>query len=1397
MPAAGTGITGPPIRTEQPPTLTAYAATWLLQRIGGATLAVNQPFAERWSGVLLVVDTPGLVPGLIAQQISPEPDAQRLTQRLKLSLGAVVEIVVAHGGDIISFTSDCLVALWPTRPWTVATDSPGGPAPYPAEFANAAQRACSCSLRIQGSVPGLAHGQGGDLALRQFVTAGSGDFLSLGGELSRWALLLHGAPLAEVAQLRRRATMGDILVSQHISDCIPGGWLASRAGAGFRLEPNLQPRPWPPRPALDPPELAGQAQELLRQWLPGALRSGLPSPDSDGELRRVSMVVVGLPACHGQAVNLDALQATARALQRDVYQVEGSLDRITMDGEDPVLIAVFGVPPIWHEDDPARAVQAGLAMRNTLRKKGLPASVGIATGLVLCGSVGSATRREYLLVGQALRTAKTLQLVPGDQVVCDEETWRHAREFLGFDPLPSPSLFALPLPANSGAPACYVANGQRLPPLGQAAAMVGRVPERALLSTALQSLVKFRQNSTVLLTGPAGSGKSRLLEDALQQATGLGVEVLRARGDAREQWTAYRPFYPVFQKLLDLPNRLSPPATAEALRRRAAVHPAWLPLFPLLADAMPLDLQDNEWTRQMHGSTRAFQTLTLLCGLLQDQANRQPTLLVVDDAQWMDSRSWALLHAIRQSVSPIVVVVLACPVGDVQPADLDLLRTQRGVVAIDVQPLTAQESERLISQHLGVQGCPQELANTIHEWAAGNALNVEELTLLLRDGGLVQREGELVHLRCDIDELRKQHIPASLREVVLARLGLLPTDQQRALQMASVIGTSFPTSAVMEQLISEYKAVQDIWTPLLRRRWLRPLDGLGGENLALRFGHALIRPLIYDAIPDQLRSQWHRDTAHWLRNHMEKLAQPPYSLLAGHGQKGQMWPFAVENWQHAAAAAQARDAHPEALRALQTAQALTEIHSVPVTALQKAAWFGDMSQAWLRIGDWASAERDARRALAATGTHLPTSASGQWLAIVWQAAIRALQMGWPEWFGHAAAAKRSRFRWRVRLLQPLTEHLLAADQLRASLACGLKAVNCAVSGGPSDELACAYAMLGIVLRASTPWHRLAWRSLQAAMAVAQQQSQYGAKGVVLTRLAEFHLVQGQWSQAQAVLQQAVGLSHEIGDMRQWLQAQVLLCQLRLHQGRTAEITPIVEALGRNQSASNSPAGQAHGLLMQAQTALRLGDPAQAHAALAPILGWIEREALAAEVLWARALLALTHLQSGDRRMARAVADRALPLLQRANTSAPWLPASLSALCEVYLRLWADAEVTDPQRLDYVRHSRNCCLGLQRLSRHVAPAQPPALLWQGWRRQLQQRPAAALQAWREANAAARRLDMLFEQAMAQAAIGQCPATPTAEKQQAQQTAAAMFAEQKTFWLVGIGAEQRLNLASPKF
>jgi hypothetical protein len=335
---------------------------------------------------------------------------------------------------------------------------------------------------------------------------------------------------------------------------------------------------------------------------------------------------------------LDQLQNIAAAVQRVLSRYEATLLEIGADDKGIELITVFGLPPFAHEDDASRGPRAALDIQSTFAKLRVSPEIGIATGRMFCGPIGNSRRRQYTLYGDEMNTAARFMQAArylGDGIYCDEATYHSAKGLLNFHKLPPLVLKGKAEPMRVLRLAAPTSNNKLRPPL------LGRQAERTVLAQSLQDLCDGK-GTVVFIEGEPGIGKSRLLQDLLESASQRGLRSLSAGTEALEKLTPYYVWRGIVSQLLGIAELTELAERRLLVNSKLAGADTTCALAPLLNTLLAVDLPENEVTSQMTGELRADSLNQLLLDLVRPEAEQTPLLIVLEDAHWMDSASWAL-----------------------------------------------------------------------------------------------------------------------------------------------------------------------------------------------------------------------------------------------------------------------------------------------------------------------------------------------------------------------------------------------------------------------------------------------------------------------------------------------------------------------------------------------------------------------------------------------------------------------------------------------------------------------------------------------------------------------------------------------------------------------------------
>jgi len=838
--------------------LVSYVPRIVARRLAADPTPIAVPRRDSEAGVCLHLDIAGFTPLTERLARHGAAGAEEMAGLLTDYFGPLVAACSAHGGEIVEFEGDAMLVVW----WA-GEDG----------LADAAARAIGCGLAL---TPLLDEADAShDVHLSMKITAASGvlQIVHVGGVDGRKRCLVAGPPVVELGLLEHHAAPGRLLVAPGLARLVDGryeGELTPDGSArlhGLRSPPELR--------AIDPIDIRPEALVGLREYVPAALETRL-SAGGEGwlaEFRRATCVFVNLlGVSYAEDEEVGRLNAVTQAIQWVIHRYDGSIAKLVESDKGTVLFAAFGLPPRAHEDDPARGVRAALEIEEAATDHGLRCAIGVTTGTLYCGPIGGPERRDLALVGDVVNLAARLMQAATDDILCDAAT-ALVFDSIEYDELPPIRLKgkAKTVPVfrpHGDLPRTIRGRSERVP-------VVGRVVERGLTADALQRAAAGC-GGVVVVEGEAGIGKSRLVEDLIGQAETRGLRVTSGSGSAVEVSTPYFAWRTILWDALELGSVAENPGA----RRRHVLR--WLggralPLeeAALLNGVIGVRLPDDPTMSAYTPEVRADRTKILLGRVLAAAAGDDPLVITIDDAQWLDTSSWALALQVRRDLPRVLMVLAARPLANPSTVAREVLG---GSVRVGLDRLSPDETLQLVCHSLGVDHLPDEVRHLILERAEGHPFFSEELAFSLRDSGVVVVESGSSRLADAGNSLDGLAVPDTVQGVVMSRIDHLEPRQQLLLKTASVLGRDFSVEQVRDIFPAdgERDRVAEELSALTERGLL---TAAGGGSYAFR--HGMTREVAYGSLVYSQRRRLHRAAATWLEDHTETLeALDP--LLAHH-----------------------------------------------------------------------------------------------------------------------------------------------------------------------------------------------------------------------------------------------------------------------------------------------------------------------------------------------------------------------------------------------------------------------------------------------------------------------------------------------------------------------------------
>jgi len=580
--------------------------------------------------------------------------------------------------------------------------------------------------------------------------------------------------------------------------------------------------------------VAASGQTLSPAIGPSLQVAPSPSVDLSENRRLVTILFADLSGSTQLGERLDPedlrqfLTAYFAAASRHIQRFGGTVDKFIGDA----VMAVFGAP-VAHEDDPERAINAALSMQAAFKqlndelesKHGVSSGlrVGINTGEVVAGLLAAEIQGAYTVVGDTVNTAQRIEdAAPLGGILVSDSTWRLTQRAFEFE-----ALSPLVLRGKSEPQPAFRVVRRLLTELSIASSpLIGRVDELDRLNAVVQA-ASTGQGQFLHVIGEAGVGKSRLVREFRSNLDPRWTQVV-VRCASFEVDTPYALVSSILRDLLQVPPGAS--ESAARLNIRAALESVDERDAQLLLHVLGLG---EHLTFDPQSSQRVL--VALMRRLLVPKPGHEPLLLVAEDLHWCDAVSAEVLTELCRHFRAAACLVLSSSRPGWDPP--------WSVERLELQALPEHGARSLVEVAFG-QPVHADLAETVLARTGGNPFFIEEVVRgLVESRALQDKAGVLT-----IDSARAVRVPATIQEVLGARLDRLAPPARRVLQPAAVCGRTF-SEDVLHRVLHNGSLATNLIT--LEQESLIVDRSVEVEG-TYAFRHALIQEVAYQ---NQLQSQ--------------------------------------------------------------------------------------------------------------------------------------------------------------------------------------------------------------------------------------------------------------------------------------------------------------------------------------------------------------------------------------------------------------------------------------------------------------------------------------------------------------------------------------------------------------
>jgi len=630
--------------------------------------------------------------------------------------------------------------------------------------------------------------------------------------------------------------------------------------------------------------------DKIQRYLPKGLTEKILSQRDkiEGERKQVTVMFCDMEGFTNLSERLGPEEAYAimdevyEILIHKVHDYEGTVNEMTGDG----IMALFGAP-IALEDAPQRAIRSAIAIhremarfKDKIKEEGeavapLKMRVGIHTGPVVVGTLGNDLRVEFKAVGETVNLASRMEGLaePGATYVT-EDTFKLTEGFFRFEALGEKEVKGKKEPisvyrviAPSTRRTRFDVSAERgLTPF------VGRERELELLLDGFER-AKAGRGQALSIMAEAGIGKSRLLYEFRKAVAHENVTFLEGKCLSYSRGVAYHPVLDILKSNFNVQEGEGDSDIRKKVRNGLKVLGAdEATTLPYLLGL--LSVKDSGIDKiMMSPEGKKDQIIEALKRIVLKGSEIRPLIMAIEDLHWMDRSSEDVFKDLLESIPGAAVFLLFT----YRPEFVHTWGAKSYHNQLTLNRLSNRESLAMTTHLLGTEQIECALEEFILEKTEGIPFFIEEFMKSLRDLRIIERKDNTYRIAKDIQTVT---IPATVQDMIMARVDSLPEGTKSLLQTVSAVGRELSydllrrvTGLKEQELLSHLSVLKD--SELLYERGIYPQS-------TYIFKHALTQEVAYDSLLLKRRKEIHEEIGRAIEALYLDRLEEHYELLAYH-----------------------------------------------------------------------------------------------------------------------------------------------------------------------------------------------------------------------------------------------------------------------------------------------------------------------------------------------------------------------------------------------------------------------------------------------------------------------------------------------------------------------------------
>jgi len=826
-----------------------------------------------FTGFALLFDIADFTPISTEFQRHGKQGAEELSIFLDYVFGEPIRIVEGRGGFVSLFAGDAFCAIFPDQDGV--SDASDAAMEQGTDSRPVLDAVLSIRKFFEGN--GSYHCSLGDFALkiRQTLTYGLIHWQIFDNEL-QCEYVFQGEPLKAWTELSSHKQ--ELIFSSPAMEQLGSENFSPNPAGGYLLKPELLSHP------IGSSSLSSSKREPHPGHDTSPAQNAFLNPRYHKESIQAEIRSAAFCFANLEAIPNEERNRAVGTLQLLANKYGGFINKYDASDKGLVALILFGIP---RSEGKTLERICNFALEAV---EDLPqVRMGISCGSVVATYTGTTNVQEYTALGAPVNLASRLmsKARPGE-VLADGYLWQELHALYDFVYMGSLSLKGIENPIRYYRVQRLVQSQQQ-----NTSPFVGREHEISRIRNIIDTCLQNKDNAIVYISGDAGIGKSRLVKEALSIYGSMTAEagrkcykyylssdvILRKPLEAIKQMIRTQFYYnPVLPKEAGIAMfralwlQLDPFAQDAELRR----------IESIIASLLDFDWEGSIWT-MLPPKERPEQLKNALLYFLRKLCASLPILIHLDDAQWLDDESQALLKAASAvGLKPLIIISPCRYLDDGSKVELGLCKHQR--YDLELGSLDETGSSELIKSIMRLSKVPDATLDLIFNRSMGNPLFIEQLSSYLLETGSVNDKGEIVKELGYLSTF-------SISDIISSRIDRLTQNVKECLYGASVLGMEFDLRILSEMLKSDLKQELDTGKSNLIWKELNELQYI--------FSHILIKDITYQSMLSGKLKELHKLAAVAMETVYQDTLDENAEEIAYHFEKAELEEKAAEYFTHA------------------------------------------------------------------------------------------------------------------------------------------------------------------------------------------------------------------------------------------------------------------------------------------------------------------------------------------------------------------------------------------------------------------------------------------------------------------------------------------------------------------